>query len=330
MNKISGIYIEDNPYFGTTKMELFNKNSDLMSVIFGPNGAGKSTLTREIDNISNGSSYFYDSSQVKIDDNMNIQVFNEDFIDDNIHFSNKNGMSNIVMFGKESDDRGVKEINNKIHKIEDFLTNRYSSIYKSVEEKIKENKIDKIIDQKFKEHKGDIDVRKTVTLNDVIKKDAQKIISEKINKILKENKHPNWDELKKEIYKKLNELDDIKSDSFGKPNFNKVLSKEINDEIKNAFKDITETEKEQLINEKNKINKELRNLINMKDISFDLLDDKKIWELYITLHKNVIKNTEKSFMLSRYFIAHMTNSLILTYYGVYTAFLNFLVLCVPL
>jgi len=132
-------------FFGETELNLFNKKARC-SLVYGENGSGKSTICNCINpNNTDTSSYAFlkdDSTEIELSEisEKNIFVFTEEFVDENLKFSEDTGLKAIVMFGEQ------KELDNEIKKHEE------QKKQKEIELEKKHKKLDKYNQPKSKEN----------------------------------------------------------------------------------------------------------------------------------------------------------------------------------
>jgi wobble nucleotide-excising tRNase len=117
----------DNGFFGSTVLDIFDKNKERVSVIYGANGTGKTTIGRAFSFIKNPLEFsdFINSSSIldgtggaiilSEEERQKIYVFNEDFIDKEVSFRSLDKVKSIVMFGKNIENEAkISELNKKI------------------------------------------------------------------------------------------------------------------------------------------------------------------------------------------------------------------------
>lgn len=104
-----------NMFFGSSTLDIFERDDERISVLYGANGTGKTTIGRAVLYIKKPDDYtefidaanFVDSNGNNItiteDEKSNIHVFNEDFIEKEVSFKSiaaQGKVNSIVMFGK--------------------------------------------------------------------------------------------------------------------------------------------------------------------------------------------------------------------------------------
>jgi len=111
MNKsIASILINGKCFTNESKLNLFSKEKERISIIYGKNGSGKSTIAEafsaykrgDITEFTNISLYAFDDSTAFLsdEDKQNIFVFDEKYIEDSIRLR-KDGLNTIVMLGEQ-------------------------------------------------------------------------------------------------------------------------------------------------------------------------------------------------------------------------------------
>lgn len=110
LEKISSINIKNDFFKNETTLKLFEKPDERISFIYGRNGSGKTTISNAFLDIKNGTNNFEIKSlldangkEITLTDGQKsrIYVFNESFIDENLKFTDEDGLNTIVMFGKQ-------------------------------------------------------------------------------------------------------------------------------------------------------------------------------------------------------------------------------------
>lgn len=127
IDKIAKIKIEGGGFPSPCTLTVFSKPTDRVSIIYGKNGSGKTTVSNGFQALKkNDTAEFsmcslldFTDSEIKLSekDRSNIHVFNEDFVDRNVRFSDTPGLKTIVMFGDQVD--FDKEIESKKAELSD-------------------------------------------------------------------------------------------------------------------------------------------------------------------------------------------------------------------
>lgn len=129
MNNLKQVKLQGGYYKDSTDIQLFTVDANKVSIIYGVNGSGKSCISKAIgelklteDDIKTYSvNELYDSSNMRIlpneIDESAINVFDEDFIENNIKL-NKDSLDAIIMFGEQGEyDTQIIELQKKLTEI---------------------------------------------------------------------------------------------------------------------------------------------------------------------------------------------------------------------
>ena len=138
IENIKGITIKGRCFKNDTSLLFYQKPSDRISIVYGKNGSGKSTISEGIASISQPelssdlSASFIDADKqiIPFDDNSNVFVFNEKYIDENVKIDD-DGLGTIVLLGGQVDlqteiDLQETHINNLSSELE-RLSDEYSN-----------------------------------------------------------------------------------------------------------------------------------------------------------------------------------------------------------
>ena len=129
MNELNEVEIK---YKDFEENEKYFKVEERLSIIYGDNGSGKTTFINLIESQNND----------------NIKIFNESFIEKNLKITDDGSLKAIVLFGDGIENQ--KEIDDKIKEKEN-LKNHMNDIEKNVENNKKElKKIEKEIKKNLK------------------------------------------------------------------------------------------------------------------------------------------------------------------------------------
>lgn len=139
---IAGISINGKCFKNESKLNLFSKESERISIIYGKNGSGKSTIAEALSAYKHGDStkftnvgmYIFDASPALLsdEDKQNIFVFDEKYIEDSIRLR-EDGLSTIVMLGEQVDlDKKIDDLEavTKRHKEDEKNQNEVCKKYK--------------------------------------------------------------------------------------------------------------------------------------------------------------------------------------------------------
>lgn len=130
LDQLVSITIKRGFFDRETEFQLFRDNKRL-AIIYGKNGSGKTaisdTLKKKKEGIleTNDVCIFKANDDVALDPSNiidKIHVFNEEYIDQNVKFSDSDGLKSVVMFGEQV------AIDNKINKLEKSLTERKNEL----------------------------------------------------------------------------------------------------------------------------------------------------------------------------------------------------------
>ena len=108
IEKIKGILINGRCFTSETSLTLFQRENDRIAIIYGKNGSGKTTISEGFTKIASGNSpddlssslFDYCDNKIELNNECNIFVFNEKYIDKNIKL-NEQGLETIILFGNQ-------------------------------------------------------------------------------------------------------------------------------------------------------------------------------------------------------------------------------------
>lgn len=110
LSNLKSIEIKGGFFYESNELNLFENEKDRISFIYGRNGTGKSSISNAFLALKTDDTGIYEKVILKDfnsnvidltpDNKNNIYIFNEQFVDDKIKFS-QDGMNTIVMFGKQ-------------------------------------------------------------------------------------------------------------------------------------------------------------------------------------------------------------------------------------
>ncbi len=221
LNDIKGITLKGANFKETTNLTLFNKTDrstsfSKSSLIFGRNGTGKSTLAKAFRNISENdidtieiaelTNYDDQVLQLKDSEKLNIHIFDEKFIDENVKLRS-NGIHTVVMLGEKADitqqiDSAIIELN-KIKKKkdnQDKVIQIYSNAQNVESPLFYSKKIIKILQDKAGWSARDRDIKKRV-IKSQVNENTYKKFSRLQSNVAKESLKTKFQEL---LQKKLN------------------------------------------------------------------------------------------------------------------------------
>lgn len=145
IENIVGISIKGGCFDGASDMEVFCDEKIQLSIVYGKNGSGKSTIAKGFEFIKNGYSEQVEARLLLHKDDeflngkdININVFNERFVDNNIKISDKS-LHSIVLIGEQV------ELDNKI----DEKRRKINALTEKLE--LYQGNLDKLIDNNYVE-----------------------------------------------------------------------------------------------------------------------------------------------------------------------------------